>query len=55
MGAVIGATGVVTPEKAREAIEKRLGYKFEKSPELRDLNFRALQVGFDLVAGMRVA
>lgn len=50
LGAVIGATGVVTLEKAREAIERRLGYRFEKSPKLRDLNFRALQEGFDLAA-----
>ncbi len=55
MGAVIGATRVVTPEKAKEAIEKRLGYKFEKSPELRDLNFQALEEGINLVAGMEVA
>ncbi len=53
LGAVIGATGVVTLEKAREAIERRLGYRFEKSPKLRDLNFRALQEGFDLAAGAK--
>ncbi len=55
MGAVIGATGVVTVEKAREAIEKRLGYKFEKNPELRELNFKALQAGIDLMTGLEVA
>ena len=54
MGAVIGATGVVTLDKAREAIDKRLGYKFEQNPELRELNFRALQEGVNLVAGMGV-
>lgn len=55
MGAVIGATKVVTLDKAKLAIEKRLGYKFEKNPELRELNAKALQVGIDLVAGMGVA
>jgi 2-oxoglutarate ferredoxin oxidoreductase subunit gamma len=55
MGAVIGATGVVTVDKAREAIEKHLGYKFENSPGLRELNFKALQEGINLVAGTGVA
>ncbi len=54
MGAVIGATKVVSIEKAREAIEKRLGYRFEKDPELRELNFRALEEGIKLVEGMEV-
>lgn len=54
MGAVISLTGVVTLDKAREAIDKRLGYKFEQNPELRELNFKALQEGVNLVAGMGV-
>lgn len=49
MGAVIGATGVVDLEKAKEAIEKKLGYKFEKDPQLRDLNFKAIERGIELV------
>jgi 2-oxoglutarate ferredoxin oxidoreductase subunit gamma len=55
MGAVIGATHVVTLDKAKESIEKRLGYKFEKNPELRELDFKALQEGINLVAGMGVS
>lgn len=55
MGAVIGATHVVTMEKAKEAIEMKLGYKFEKNPELRELNFKALEKGYQMVAGMGVA
>jgi 2-oxoglutarate ferredoxin oxidoreductase subunit gamma len=55
MGAVIGATGVVTVDHARQAIEKRLAYKFEQNPELRELNFRALQEGVTMVAGMGVS
>lgn len=54
MGAVIGATGVTTVEKAKEAIENRLGYKFEKDPDLRELNFRALEKGVAMVAEMGV-
>ncbi|AVX21315.1 MAG: 2-oxoacid:acceptor oxidoreductase family protein [Bacillota bacterium] len=48
MGAVIGATGVVTLEQAKNAIEKKLGYKFEQNPKLRDLNFAALEKGYAL-------
>ncbi len=55
LGAVIGASRVVTIDKAQQAIEKRLAYKFEQNPELRELNFKALQAGIDLVAGMGVA
>jgi 2-oxoglutarate ferredoxin oxidoreductase subunit gamma len=45
MGAVIGLTNVVEFEAAKEALESKLAYKFEKNPELRDLNFRALEIG----------
>jgi 2-oxoglutarate ferredoxin oxidoreductase subunit gamma len=55
MGAVIGATHVVTLEKAKEAVEKKLGYKFEQNPELRELNFRALEKGYQMIAGMGVS
>ncbi|MCF8010152.1 MAG: 2-oxoacid:acceptor oxidoreductase family protein [Clostridiales bacterium] len=50
MGAVIKATGVVPEEKAKEALEKKLGYKFEQKPELRDMNFKAIERGAELVA-----
>jgi 2-oxoglutarate ferredoxin oxidoreductase subunit gamma len=45
MGAVIGLTKVVEFEAAKEALESKLAYKFEKNPELRELNFRALEIG----------
>lgn len=51
MGAVIGATGVIPLERAKEAVEKKLGYKFEKQPKLRELNFKAMERGMELVAG----
>lgn len=50
MGAVIKATGVVPQDKAKEAIEKKLGYKFEKNPKLRDMNYKAIERGAELVA-----
>lgn len=45
MGAVIGLTNVVSFETAKAALEHKLGYKFEKNPELRELNFKALEIG----------
>jgi len=54
MGAVIGATGIVQPEDAKKALEKKLGYKFEQDPRLRDLNFRALERGIHLVQSERM-
>lgn len=48
MGAVIGLTKMVTFEAAKEALEHKLGYKFEKNPDLRELNFKALEIGKQL-------
>jgi 2-oxoglutarate ferredoxin oxidoreductase subunit gamma len=45
MGCVIGLSGVVSFEAAKAALEHKLGYKFDKNPDLRDLNFRALEIG----------
>lgn len=50
MGAVVGATRVISEEDAKRAIEKKLGYKFEKQPKLRELNFKAIDRGIELVA-----
>ncbi|OPX84281.1 MAG: Pyruvate synthase subunit PorC [Pelotomaculum sp. PtaB.Bin104] len=49
MGAIVGATGVISIEDAKQAIEKQLGAKFEKQPKLRELNFNAIDRGVDLV------
>ncbi|NPV27863.1 MAG: 2-oxoacid:acceptor oxidoreductase family protein [Firmicutes bacterium] len=49
MGAVIGATGVVSIERAKAALESKLAYKFEKDPQLKELNFKALERGKELV------
>jgi len=48
MGAVIGLSNVVSFEAAKEALEHKLGAKFEKDPNLRDLNFRALEIGREM-------
>lgn len=48
MGAVIGLSNVVSFEAAKEALEHKLSYKFEKDPKLRELNFRALEIGREM-------
>lgn len=45
MGAVIGLTNMVSFEGAKAALEHKLGHKFEKNPDLRELNFKALELG----------
>ncbi len=52
MGAAIGATGVIEMDQAKKAIEKKLGYKFEQDPQLREMNFKALERGAELVKGL---
>lgn len=53
MGAALGVTKIIEMEQAKKALEKRLGYKFEQDPKLRDLNYKALERGFELVAGLQ--
>lgn len=52
MGAAIAATNVIEMDAAKKAIEKKLGYKFERDPRLRELNFKALAKGAELVKGL---
>ena len=49
MGAVIGATKVVSLDGAYAALEHNLGAKFQKDPSLRDMNRNAIQRGYDLI------
>ncbi len=49
LGAVLGATNVLPLEKIKEALEDKLGYKFQENPKLRELNFKALERGIELV------
>ncbi|MEA1962473.1 MAG: 2-oxoacid:acceptor oxidoreductase family protein [Bacillota bacterium] len=48
MGAVIGLTNVVSFEAAKSALDHKLAAKFEKNPALRDLNYKALEIGKNL-------
>lgn len=49
MGAIIGLSKVVSFEAAKEALESKLAHKFEQNPKLRDLNFKALEIGRKMV------
>ncbi len=49
MGAAIAVTKIIEVEAAKKALEKKLGYKFEQDPKLRELNFKALERGAELV------
>lgn len=50
MGAVIGLSNIVSFEAAQDALNHKLAYKFEKNPDLRELNYRALCIGKELAA-----
>jgi len=49
LGIILKATNVVTIDDAKNAMEKALGKKFEAKPELRDLNYKALEKGMELL------
>lgn len=49
LGATLRATGILSLEDARKALESKLGYKFEQNPKLRELNFKALERGAEII------
>lgn len=51
LGAVIAATGVLPLDSIKAALEAKLGEKFKANPQLRDMNFKALERGYDLIKG----
>lgn len=53
LGVVVGATNVVSVECVKTALEKNLGAKFKKHPELRELNFSALEKGLQYAASIK--
>lgn len=48
LGAILGVKPIISQKQAEEAIEKKLGYKFQQKPELREMNFKALARGISL-------
>lgn len=55
LGIILESTKVVEVEHAKNAMEKALGKKFEARPELRDLNFKAIERGIQLIAEQQAA
>ncbi|CQR72450.1 Pyruvate synthase subunit PorC [Sporomusa ovata DSM 2662] len=49
LGAVIAATEVLPIDAIKKALETKLGDKFKKNPVLRDMNFKALERGYQLI------
>lgn len=49
LGAVIAATDVLPLECIRGALETKLGEKFRSNPKLREMNFKALDRGYQLI------
>ncbi|PJE67629.1 ketoisovalerate oxidoreductase [Candidatus Shapirobacteria bacterium CG10_big_fil_rev_8_21_14_0_10_40_9] len=43
LGEIVKETGIVKKESLKKALEERLGEKFKKNPELREINFKALE------------
>ena len=49
LGTVIKVTGILSIDSVRDALQESLKEKFLKKPELKDLNFKALERGMSLV------
>lgn len=49
LGVLLGATNVLALDDIKNAMELALGKKFAAKPELRDLNYKALEMGMELV------
>jgi 2-oxoglutarate ferredoxin oxidoreductase subunit gamma len=48
LGALVSVSKVLEAEKIKEALERKLGEKFKLHPELRKLNFEALESGIHM-------
>lgn len=49
LGAVIAATEVLPLDNIKTALDTKLGGKFKDNPKLREMNFKALEIGFELI------
>ncbi|MEI8378217.1 MAG: 2-oxoacid:acceptor oxidoreductase family protein, partial [bacterium] len=49
LGIILKATNVVPMENVKGAMECALGKKFDAKPELRELNYKALERGMQLL------
>ncbi len=49
LGVLLGATHVLELSDIKNAMEKALGKKFDAKPELRELNYKALEMGMEMI------
>ncbi len=49
LGVLLSATHVLELDDIKNAMELALGKKFDAKPELRELNYKALEMGMDLL------
>lgn len=49
LGVIVKATGIIQVDSCKKAIEDAFGSKFKAKPELRELNFKALEEGMNLI------
>ena len=49
LGVLLAATNVLKLDDIKNAMEMALGKKFDAKPELRELNYKALEMGMELV------
>lgn len=49
LGALIAATEVLPMDSIKKALETKLGDKFKQNPQLREMNFKALERGYQLI------
>jgi 2-oxoglutarate ferredoxin oxidoreductase subunit gamma len=50
LGVIIKATEVIDLKYVKDAMELAFGKKFQAKPELRDLNYKALELGMKLIS-----
>ncbi len=49
LGVLLAATNVLELSDIKNAMEMALGKKFDAKPELRDLNYKALEMGMNMI------
>lgn len=53
LGVTIGATDVLPMDEIKKALESKLGHKFAENPDLRDMNYKALGRGYELIKSIQ--
>ncbi|MGB9660391.1 MAG: 2-oxoacid:acceptor oxidoreductase family protein [Moorellaceae bacterium] len=51
LGALVHLIGFLPRQEVEAALERQLGHKFARDPDLKELNYRALERGRELCAG----